>query len=459
MLRLLGFLILTGALMFGAAWIFDNDTALEIRWFDGAVYDWTLAWLIVAAVVLAVLTIVVYELVRLVVGFPVRWWLRRKANRHVEGLRTVTRGMMAVAAGDVTQAKELRRSADRLLGEREPAALLLAAQAAEVGGEHEVAQLKYRQMLRQKQTQLLGLRGLLNDAVATGDNAQALEFARRAYRDHPYTEWVVNTLFELLVQEHSWSEALRRVDDLKLNKIVDAEGAQRRRSVLRLLMAQERAASGALEEAFQSAMEATKRQRSFAPAAAYASELARELRKEGPARNVLEEAWARAPHPLLVEAYMALQPDETARARLARFERLANRNNNHHLTLRTMIEAALAADEIDRAVSLARSVPSSSPTVGTLQAAIAAHRAKDPAAAQIAELEALLADAPQDEAWVCQATGQVLHAWQPFGPRGDFDSLRWQSPPRVATFVAAAPSGTFDDAPSVELKAETQGAA
>jgi HemY protein len=399
---------------------------------------------------------VVYELLRIILGYPARWWRKRQRNRQLEGLRTVTRGMMAVAAGDGTHAKELRREAEKLLGEREPAALLLAAQAAELDDNHEVAQLKYRQMLRQRSTALLGLRGLLNDALATGDMDQALELARRAYREYPYTEWVVQQLFDLLVHHQLWSEALRRVDDLKLNRVVDGDEAQRLRGLLKFLMAQERAEKGEIEEAFKSAKDATRRQRAFAPAAAFASELADRLGKTRQARNVVEESWARAPHPRLVEAYTALEPDEPASARFARFERLYNRNPNHHLTLRVMIEAALAAGENGRARGLVRDVPGSNPTAGTLRTAIEALRTVEPDSPRIAEFEALLADAPGDEAWVCQRTGQVVPRWQPFGPTGEFDTLRWQSPPKVATLVAAGPRGAFGSA-TMDLEASPAG--
>ncbi len=453
MLRLLGFFIVTGVLMFGAAWIFDNDNPLEIRWFDGQVYDWSLAWLIVAGLAFALAAVVVYELLRLVVGFPARWWRKRRISREMEGLRTVTRGMMAVAAGDGTQAKELRREAEKLLGEREPASLLLAAQAAELDDNHEVAQLKYRQMLRQRSTALLGLRGLIHDALATGDTNQALELARRAYREYPYTEWVVQQFFDLLVQHRLWSEALRRVDDLKLNRLVDGDEAQRLRGLLKFLVAQDRAEKGELEEAAKAALDATRRQRAFAPAAGFASEIANRVGKTRQARNVVEEAWARAPHPRLVEAYEALEPGETASARFGRFERLYNRNPNHHLTLRVMIEQALAAGDTGRARSLVRDVPGTNPTAGTLQTAIDALKSVEPESPRIAEFEALLVDAPADEAWVCRRTGQVVPRWQPFGPTGEFDTLRWQSPPKVATFVAAGPSGSFAGGTTVDLEA------
>ena len=40
-----------------------------------------------------------------------------------------------------------------------------------------------------------------------------------------------------------------------------------------------------------------------------------------------------------------------------------------------------------------------------------------------------------DRAWVCEDTGEVLTAWQPFAPSGRFDAVQWSTPPRVATMM------------------------
>ncbi len=452
MFRLIGFLLVTGVLMFGATWLFDHDNPLEIRWFDGVVYQWTLAYLILAGLAFALVSIVLFEVLRVVLGYPARWFRRRRVNRRLEGFNVVSKGLIAAAAGDATEAKDLRRDAERYLGDRDPATLLLAAQTAELEGNHEVAQIKYRQMLKRPETRLLGLRGLMSDAMASGDQEAALNLARQAFAQKPYTEWVVQTLFDLLTQNGHWSEALRRVDDLKLNKVVDADEAQRLRGLLKMLMAKDLLATGDEREAYKAAMDATKRQRSFAPAAVFASEMAIKQDRPRVAREVLEESWARQPHPALAQAYAALAPNESAEGRLARFERLANRNPSHRTTLKTLMELSLAAGDTERALRYAAQVPAASPTAGTLQAAIEAYRAQDPASPKIAELEALAAQAPAEEAWVCQASGQVVDDWQPYGPTGMFDSLRWQSPPRVATLVVRADEGTYTGT-TVDLEA------
>ncbi|TVQ32328.1 MAG: hypothetical protein EA356_13440 [Geminicoccaceae bacterium] len=438
MLRLLGFLIVTGLLMFGATWLFDHDhgTPVTIQWYDGTVLQPPLAIAVLLLLALIGLGIVFFELLRVILGYPTRWFQRRRVNRRLEGFKSVSKGLIAAAAGDATEAKELRREAERYLGDRDPATLLLAAQTAEMEGNHEVAQIKYRQMVKRPETRLLGLRGLMSDAMAAGDEDAALAFARQAFAQKPYTEWVVKTLFDLLTQKGLWSEALRRVDDLKLNKVVEPEEAQRLRGLLKMLMAKELEAAGDEKEALKAAQDATRRQRSFAPAAVYASELATKLDKPKVAREVLEEAWARLPHPALAQAYAGLAPNESGDSRLARFERLATRNPTHRTTLKTLIELALADGQNTRALRYAAQVPDSRPTAGVLQAAIEAYRAEDPKSPKIGELEALAAQAPADEAWVCEASGQIVEEWQPYGPTGVFDSLRWQSPPRIATLVA-----------------------
>ena len=46
-------------------------------------------------------------------------------------------------------------------------------------------------------------------------------------------------------------------------------------------------------------------------------------------------------------------------------------------------------------------------------------------------------DAEPDRAWVCDDTGEVLPAWQPLAPSGRFDAVHWSTPPKVATMLGA----------------------
>ena len=45
-------------------------------------------------------------------------------------------------------------------------------------------------MMEQPETEFLGLRGLLTQAIKRGDKGEALDLARRAYRLKPKSAWV-----------------------------------------------------------------------------------------------------------------------------------------------------------------------------------------------------------------------------------------------------------------------------
>ena len=95
------------------------------------------------------------------------------------------------------------------------------AQTAQLEGKEEVAHLKFRQMLDRRDAEFVGLRGLLAQAMKTGEYDEALTLARRAYRRSPTTPWVLTTLFELLARSEKWDEALPLVDEMQAQKLLD----------------------------------------------------------------------------------------------------------------------------------------------------------------------------------------------------------------------------------------------
>jgi uncharacterized membrane-anchored protein len=130
----------------------------------------------------------------------------------------------------------MHREADRLLPDR-GSVLMLAAQTAQLEGKEDEAHLKFRQMLRSRETELLGLRGLLAQAVRTGDQQEALSLARRAYRRSPTAPWVLTTLFDLLTRAERWGEAMGLVPELVEQKLVTENDARRHRAVLHHMQA------------------------------------------------------------------------------------------------------------------------------------------------------------------------------------------------------------------------------
>ena len=83
----------------------------------------------------------------------------------------------------------MTRRADKLL-DHAPATLLLSAQTAQLEGDEGAART-FQEMLKHQETEFLGLRGLLAQAMKDGDWESALTLARRAYLRRPNTPWVL----------------------------------------------------------------------------------------------------------------------------------------------------------------------------------------------------------------------------------------------------------------------------
>jgi HemY protein len=152
-----------------------------------------LALIIAVLIVLVVVTARFWGTIR---RAPGRFLESRRISRKQRGYKALTQGMVAVAAGDVQEARRAARKADALLDEP-PLTMLLSAQAAQLGGEETAARRYFEAMLDHPDTAFLGVRGLLMQAIKAGDKAEALRLAERAYRLRPETEWVVDQLFEL----------------------------------------------------------------------------------------------------------------------------------------------------------------------------------------------------------------------------------------------------------------------
>ena len=117
-------------------------------------------------VLIGVIAAALFHLLRLDRRRAARMYRGRGASGGgASGYRALTQGMVAVAAGDAEEAQKLARKADALLAEP-PLTLLLSAQAAQLNGDETARPQRYfTAMLDRAETEFLGLRGLIMQAL------------------------------------------------------------------------------------------------------------------------------------------------------------------------------------------------------------------------------------------------------------------------------------------------------
>jgi HemY protein len=432
MIRLIAFLIVAVALSWLATWLVDNPGRVSLTW-QGTHIETSFVVLVLAVAVIGIVLVVLFEIVRMVRQAPSRWGRAHRRARTDKGYAALSQGLVAAAAGDAPAAKLLNRRADKLL-HHAPATLLLSAQTAQLEGDEGTARLRFQEMLDHKETEILGLRGLLAQAIKDGDRESALKLARRAYLRRPHTPWVLSTLFDLQTQAGLWTEALNTIGDMARHRVIDKATATRRRAILFHQEAAAIRAKGRPYAALEMMQKAHKRLPSLAPIAVQAAGLAAELNKPRQARKMLEASWRQEPHPEIARAYAGLDGKEQPSDRLKQVERLHQLNPEHVASDLALAEYALAARQWSTARTALERVIKKDPTASAWRMLAEVEQAEgDGEKARMCLARAV--DAPPDAAWLCGSTGEVRARWSAFGPDGRFDSLQWGKPPKIVPML------------------------
>jgi HemY protein len=447
MRRLLIFVALAALVVAGAVWLADRPGQISIFW-QGWRVDTSVAMLLLITAVVALLLALALRFLGWMVRVPRRWrrWLRERRRRR--GYQALTQGMVAVAAGDPEEAWRQARRADVLLDEP-PLTMLLSAQAAQLNGDEAAARRYFTAMLDRRETEFLGLRGLLMQAVRSGDRKAALELARRARRLRPDTPWVLTTLFELETQAGEWRGAEATLAEAQKRRLLPVAAARHRRAAVLTEQSRLAEADGRAGEALNLAARAHDEDRAFVPATvAYVRLLGASdrLRK---AERLAEKAWPLSPHPDLAAAHAELVagagPVEAAR----RTERLVAGLPDHPESRIALAAAAMRAGLWGEARQKLEAVIAEQPSARAygMMAEVEEGEHADPSAAQ--KWLRLAAEAPPPEAWICGKCGTAAPAWSAVCPAcGAVDGLQWQAravapslaPPPPAPAEAAAPS-------------------
>ncbi|HZH52786.1 MAG TPA: heme biosynthesis HemY N-terminal domain-containing protein [Microvirga sp.] len=448
MWRALFFLGLLCVAAFGAVWLADRPGTVLVT-FAGYEMQTSVAVAAVALAGLALFLAMLWSVVTTVLNLPSRLSHASKARRRARGYQAVSRGMVAVGAGDPIAARRYAGEAERLLG-HEPLTLLLKAQAAQVSGNRAAAEDAFSEMMERDDTRVLGLRGLFVEARRRGDNLAAREYASEAVRIAPAAAWASDAVLEARCAERDWRGALESIDRRASLGLLDKATAKRHRAVLLTADALDRAEQDP-EGALRSSQDAVKLAPDLVPAAALAGRLLSHRGELRRAAKIVEAAWRSQPHPDLAEVYLNLRPGDSALDRLARAETLQRLSNHAPEGQLAVARAALEAREFERARRALEPLLQDRPTMRACLLMADLEEAEHGRTGRSREWLARATRAPRDPAWI--ADGVVSDRWGPISPvTGRIDAFVWQAPPDVlvAPEVAMSDDVTGDiDEPEV----------
>jgi HemY protein len=423
MIRVVAFLVLAGLAASAAVWLADRPGEISILWLDRRI-ETSVMVVAVALVALVALAIAAWSLLRFMFRSPALFRLALRERRRRKGYEAISRGLIAIGAGDMRAARRFADSAERG-APTEPLTLLLLAQAAQLSGDRAGAEEAFRAMAGRADTRLLGLRGLYVEAQRRDDAAAARRFAEEAAKAAPALAWAGQAVLEFRCAAGDWAGALAILDGNRKSGVLGKDAYRRQRAVL--LTARALGLDESERELARTlSIEAAKLAPDLVPAAALAGRFLAENGETRKAGRILEAAWKAHPHPDLADTYANLRLSDSARERLKRVQSLTRQPAGHGEGALAVARAALDAREF--AVARAALDPlAKEPTQRVAMLMAELEQAEHGDEGRAREWMARALHAARDPAWT--ADGFVSDHWLPLSPvTGRLDAFQWKVP-------------------------------
>jgi HemY protein len=420
------FILVLAALAYGLEWVIDQPGSVTVEW--GGYHIDTSIPVAVGAILLTVAALVlIWAIISSVFNLPARMRDSSRSRRRERGFDAVSRGVIAVAAGDAATARRSAKEAEKHLSD-EPLVHYLKAQAAQLEGDRGKAEAAFHEMTLNPQTKLLGLRGLHIEARRREDAEAAHHFAKAAQEIAPLP-WAGSAVLEHYAASGQWEQARAALESSLKAKALDEATGERLRAVLETALAMDKQAL-APQEALQLARLALKRRPGFAPAALVAVRVLTAQGDTKEATRLVEKIWQTSPHPGLGAAYLDTAPTESNAQKLARALRLAQNAPTAVESRHLVAQAAIAARDFAQArAALAPLVAENAkPTAQTCLLMAEIEDAELGPSGPVREWLARGSHAPRDPVWI--ADGVPSRNWAPISPKtGKLDAFVWATPP------------------------------
>jgi len=466
--KILLFLVIVAGLAMGATYLMDAQNTIignVMITIAGVEYTFSPLQAVMALIVLTIVIWIVLKILSFLVAVLkfingdetaiTRFFIR---SRERKGYQALSDSLLALASGDAPVALSKARRAEGYL-QNPSLTNLIAAQAAEQAGDTNKAAQIYKELVKDPETQFVGVRGLLKQKLADGKTDVALKLAQKAFALKPKHEETQDLLLQLQAKTSDWTGARATLQaKLKQGKI-PRDLHKRRDAVLALSQAQAVMDETNSVEQREAAIEANKLSPDLVPAACLAARNYIDQDNAKAAARIIKKAWSAQPHPDLAAVFSEIAPNETPVERLKRFGQLAKSNPDHLETRLTMAELNLVAEDFPAARRALGDAINNDPDARVLTIMAAIERGQGGEDDVVRAWLAKTLTAKHGPAWVCDKCNTVHSDWVPVCTSCDaLDTLSWREPPAssvvsatalaLAPLLAAAPkSEASDDLP------------
>ena len=350
----------------------------------------------------------------------------KKLQNKEKGYNAFVSGIIALANKDYKRAILESKKISNHLDDNPSLALLLKSEIFKVEKKYDELSVVYENMSKNKHTENLGYRGMMEQYLRAQDYHHAFIYGERLFNNNPFIEKIYDTLVSIIAKTNNWQQLLIISDRAFSKKIIDKKVYEENKSIGFFEIAKIKQLSE-IEESLKYMQKALKFRKNFPPYIKLYINLLIQNKNYNLAKKSIKKAWNELPHAEYKESILSLAAHlEIEMSELVKYIAGASYKNEESIIL--MVEAFVESKKWDDARNQIKDLLDVRPKkeVCLLMAKIEEGDSGD-----VQKINAWTQRAKEGAAnniWICTISKKSQQTWSSVSEAGYFNSLEWRQP-------------------------------
>ena len=350
----------------------------------------------------------------------------KKLQNKEKGYNAFVSGMIALANKDYKRAILESKKISNHLDDNPSLALLLKSEIFKVEKKYDELSLVYEDMSKNKHTENLGYRGMMEQYLRAQDYHHAFIYGERLFNNNPFIEKIYDTLVSIIAKTNNWQQLLIISDRAFSKKIIDKKVYEENKSIGFFEIAKIKQLSE-IEESLKYMQKAIKLRKNFPPYIKLYINLLIQNKNYNLAKKSIKKAWNELPHAEYKESILSLAAHlEIEMSELVKYIAGTSYKNEESIIL--MVEALIESKKWDDARNQIKDLLDVRPKkeVCLLMAKIEEGDSSD--VQKINAWTQRAKDGAANNIWICTISKKSQQTWSSVSEAGYFNSLEWRQP-------------------------------
>ena len=350
----------------------------------------------------------------------------KKLQNKEKGYNAFVSGMIALANKDYKRAILESKKISNHLDDNPSLALLLKSEIFKVEKKYDELSVVYEDMSKNKHTENLGYRGMMEQYLRAQDYHHAFIYGERLFNNNPFIEKIYDTLVSIIAKTNNWQQLLIISDRAFSKKIIDKKVYEENKSIGFFEIAKIKQLSE-IEESLKYMQKALKLRKNFPPYIKLYINLLIQNKNYNLAKKSIKKAWNELPHAEYKESILSLAAHLEIEM-LELVEYIAGTSYKNEESIILMVEALIESKKWDDARNQIKDLLDVRPKkeVCLLMAKIEEGDSSD--VQKINAWTQRAKDGAANNIWICTISKKSQQTWSSVSEAGYFNSLEWRQP-------------------------------